>query len=84
MEFLKQVIAENEDIFDEEYRFSNGDTRILTLKDKILPYSIQKLPGKDDFKFNTHSDKFFKLGEITKDELKMAYEVLEQVKQAEV
>lgn len=36
----------------------NGDIRILTLGDKILPYAVKKLPGQNDFKFNTHDDKF--------------------------
>lgn len=35
-----------------------GDIRVLTLGDKILPYAIKKLPTGDDFKFNTHSDDF--------------------------
>ena len=37
---------------------SQGDVRVLTLGDKILPYTIKKLPGDDDFKFNTHSDNY--------------------------
>ena len=36
----------------------NGDVRILTLGDKILPYAIKKLPSSDDFKFNTHDDDY--------------------------
>ena len=47
----------------------SGDVRVLTLGDKILPYSIKKLPGKDDFKFNTHSDSFLVKSDLTKDEL---------------
>lgn len=47
----------------------SGDIRVLTLGDKILPYSIKKLPGKDDFKFNTHSDKFIVKSDLTKNEL---------------
>lgn len=35
-----------------------GDIRIMTLGDKVLPYAIKKLPSKDDFKFNTHNDNF--------------------------
>lgn len=35
-----------------------GDIRVLTLGDKILPYAIKKLPTSDDFKFNTHNDDF--------------------------
>ncbi len=43
----------------------NGDIRVLTLGDKILPYSIKKLPGGDDFKFNNHSDNFVVKSELT-------------------
>jgi len=47
----------------------NGDIRVLTLGDKILPYSIKKLPGGDDFKFNNHSDNFVVKSELTKSDL---------------
>lgn len=47
----------------------SGDIRVLTLGNKILPYSVKKLPGKDDFKFNTHSDKFIVKSELTPKEL---------------
>ena len=48
----------------------NGDSRVLTLGDKILPYAIKKLPSKDDFKFNTHNDDFIIKSELTIEELK--------------
>ena len=47
----------------------NGDIRILTLGDKILPYCIKKLPSNDDFKFNTHNDDFLIKTELTKADL---------------
>jgi glutathione synthase len=47
----------------------SGDIRVLTLGDKILPYSIKKLPGGDDFKFNTHSDNFIVKSELTGNDL---------------
>ena len=47
----------------------NGDIRVLTLGDKILPYSIKKLPSGDDFKFNNHSDNFVVKSELTKNDL---------------
>ena len=47
----------------------NGDIRILTLGKEILPYSIKKLPSEDDFKFNTHSDDFLVISELTKEQL---------------
>ena len=46
-----------------------GDIRVLTLGDKILPYSIKKLPSSDDFKFNNHSDNFVVKSELTRQEL---------------
>lgn len=47
----------------------NGDYRILTLGDKILPYSIKKLPGKNDFKFNTHNDNYLVASELSQQDL---------------
>lgn len=47
----------------------SGDVRVLTLGDKILPYSIKKLPGDDDFKFNNHSDSYIVKSELTEKEL---------------
>jgi len=41
-----------------------GDKRVLFLGEKVLPYAVKKLPGKNDFKFNDHCDK-----NIVKDEL---------------
>lgn len=46
-----------------------GDIRVLTLGDRVLPYSVKKLPGKDDFKFNTHSDAFLVKSELTASDL---------------
>ena len=48
-----------------------GDTRVLTLGDKILPYSIKKLPGKNDFKFNTHNDSFLVKSELSTKDLEV-------------
>lgn len=47
----------------------NGDIRVLTLGDKILPYCIKKLPGNNDFKFNTHNDSFLIKSELTAKDL---------------
>jgi glutathione synthase len=47
----------------------DGDTRVLTLGDKILPYSIKKLPSNDDFKFNTHNDDFLCVSELSREQL---------------
>lgn len=45
-----------------------GDKRVLTLGDKVLKYCIKKLPSKDDFKFNTHSDNFIVKAELSERE----------------
>ena len=47
----------------------NGDTRVLTLGDKVLPYCVKKLPTGDDFKFNTHQDNFLVKSEFSKNDL---------------
>ena len=47
----------------------NGDTRVLTLGDKVLPYCVKKLPTGDDFKFNTHQDNFLVKSELSKNDL---------------
>lgn len=47
----------------------NGDIRVLTLGDRILPYAIKKLPTKDDFKFNTHNDDFVVSADMSRLEL---------------
>ncbi len=47
----------------------NGDKRVLTLGDKVLPYSIKKLPTGDDFKFNTHSDDFIVKADLSEEEI---------------
>lgn len=48
-----------------------GDTRVLTLGNKILPYCVKKLPSNDDFKFNTHNDNFLVKSELTSKELEL-------------
>lgn len=47
----------------------HGDKRVLTLGDKVLPYTIKKLPSNDDFKFNTHDDKFFAPANLSAEEV---------------
>lgn len=46
-----------------------GDIRVLTLGDKVLNYCVRKLPTNDDFKFNTHNDKFIEKAELSPEEL---------------
>lgn len=50
-------------------KVKDGDTRVLTLGDRILPYCVKKLPTNDDFKFNTHNDKFLVKSDLTKEDL---------------
>ena len=45
-----------------------GDKRVMTLGDTVLDECVQKLPTKDDFKFNTHSDEFIKKAVLTEEE----------------
>lgn len=45
-----------------------GDKRVLFLGDKVLDYSVQKLPSNDDFKFNDHCDANIIKAEITPEE----------------
>ena len=47
---------------------TSGDMRVMTLGDRVLDYAVKKLPSKDDFKFNTHSDDFIKKAELSYDE----------------
>lgn len=47
----------------------NGDKRVLILGDKILPYSVQKLPSNDDFKFCEHNDSQVVRGVLTAEEI---------------
>ena len=62
---------ETSSIMVQEYisEVRNGDIRVLTLGDKVLPYSIKKLPTKDDFKFNTHNDEFLIKSELSLNDL---------------
>lgn len=46
-----------------------GDKRVLFLGEKVLPYTVKKLPGVNDFKFNEHCDKNIVKAELTTDEL---------------
>ena len=46
-------------------KVKQGDIRVLTLGDKVIPYAIKKLPTKDDFKFNTHNDSYIVKAELS-------------------
>ncbi|HNW25940.1 MAG TPA: hypothetical protein PKI94_04025 [Candidatus Gastranaerophilaceae bacterium] len=45
-----------------------GDKRILTLGKEVLDECVVKLPGNNDFKFNTHSDEYIKKATLTEGE----------------
>lgn len=45
-----------------------GDKRVLILNGEVLDECVVKLPSKDDFKFNTHSDEFIKKATLTESE----------------
>ena len=56
-----------------------GDIRVLTLGDRVLPYSRKKLPSKDDFKFNTHNDAFIVNSGLTEADLSVFTPVAEKL-----
>lgn len=45
-----------------------GDKRVLILGGEVLDECVVKLPSRDDFKFNTHSDEFIKKAMLTQSE----------------
>lgn len=45
-----------------------GDKRVLILGDEVLDETVVKLPGNNDFKFNTHSDDYIKKAALTENE----------------
>lgn len=45
-----------------------GDKRVLILGGEVLDECVVKLPSKDDFKFNNHSDEFIKKATLTQSE----------------
>lgn len=51
---------------------SKGDKRLVYIDGEIFEECACKIHGTDDFKFNTHEDKFFKKGEILDCERKIA------------
>lgn len=49
-----------------------GDKRAFIIGEKVYPFSLRKLAGKDDFRFNTHSDEYFKQEFLTEKEIQAA------------
>lgn len=56
-----------------------GDKRVLMLAEHVFDDCVRKLPGKDDFKFNTHSDDYFKKAELSVKEKSMASKVAQRL-----
>lgn len=53
----------------------HGDKRVLIFNEHVFDECVTKLPGKDDFKFNNHSDSYFERSELTLKEKDMATNV---------
>lgn len=63
---------------------SKGDKRILILGEHVFDECITKLPGKDDFKFSEHSDKYFETAKLTDSEKQMAQEIAKYLNSVEL
>lgn len=59
----------------------HGDKRILILGGEVLYECVVKLPSKDDFKFNTHSDEFIKKAMLTPSEKAKFTQVAQKLNQ---
>lgn len=58
-----------------------GDKRVLILGGEVLDECVVKLPSKDDFKFNTHSDEFIKKAMLTPSEKAKFSQVAQKLNQ---
>lgn len=58
-----------------------GDKRVLILGEHVFDECVTKLPGKDDFKFNTHSSEFFSHAELSKHEKELAQKIAVKLNQ---
>lgn len=61
-----------------------GDKRVLIVGEHVFDECIKKLPGKDDFKFSVHSDKYFETSVLTEEEKKMAQAVAKRLNAVEL
>lgn len=57
----------------------DGDKRVLIIGETVLEECIQKLPGDHNFKFSTHSDRFFKDAKLSQNEKNMAQEIAQKL-----
>lgn len=62
----------------------HGDKRILIVGEHVFDECIRKLPGKDDFKFSEHSDKYFETTHLTAKEKEMAQKVAKHLNAVEL
>lgn len=62
----------------------HGDKRILILGEHVFDECIKKLPGKDDFKFCEHSDKYFETAYLTDEEREMALKIAKHLNAVEL
>ena len=58
-----------------------GDKRVLILGDIVLDECIRKLPGDHNFKFSTHSDKFFEATKLSENEKYLAQKIANRLSQ---
>ncbi len=52
-----------------------GDKRAFIVGETVYKESLRKLPGENDFRFNTHADKYFKKDFLTEKEYNAALEI---------
>lgn len=58
---------------------SKGDKRVLIIGNKVLDECIIKLPGKNNFKFSLHSDKYFQTAHLSENEKIMAQNIADKL-----
>ena len=58
-----------------------GDKRAFIVGNKVYRESLRKLAGRDDFRFNTHSDEFFRKEFLTDKEFEAAKEISKYLSQ---
>lgn len=63
---------------------AKGDKRVLILGEHVFDECVKKLPGKDDFKFIEHSDKYFEMATLTQEEKEMAKEIAKYLNTVEL
>ena len=56
-----------------------GDKRVLTLGDRVLEYTVNKIPNSNDFKFSTHNDSHIKPITLTKEEYEIATNIAKKL-----